>query len=270
MELNASGQLDLSVPGVAPMLITSSIMVNNLNAQFLGGVAYTGFLRSDTISLRVSNAGGALINFQSGVLTQKRYKVGAISGAPDPVFVVSWEDSANATDNTGTVLLEIDKQNDLTTIKTTKARLAQPTEDHASAIVRKDYADALEVPWSWGTFYAGVPVVGLHQPLFVVPDVMKKIAVWKVVAVVRDSAGTGITTFALRRRDSTGALYAGGAGTIATVTINSDLADYGRVTVDVNPDVSLVAGDILEWEVTAASADHQNITLNVQGVNQVD
>jgi hypothetical protein len=115
-----------------------------------------------------------------------------------------------------------------------------------------------------------VPVVGLHQPLFVVPDVMKKIAVWKVVAVVRDSAGTGITTFALRRRDSTGALYAGGAGTIATVTINSDLADYGRVTVDVNPDVSLVAGDILEWEVTAASADHQNITLNVQGVNQVD
>ena len=271
---NASGQIESVIAtGTAPFVVASTTVVTNLNADKLDSYDVSGLGRLDkawrldagnpTFLSLFRRSGGGPSATDEGVILEAtststfKLKWGQVT-LTDPPTLSTVQDVATGT-TTGA------SDGDFTfTWKPTWA--ADPSNDNH--LTRKSWVAARVVPWTWGVFYSGSPVVGVRQPGYTVPSTITELKLTEVVYTVQDSSGTGTTTLKLYRRDSTGALY-GGGGLLATVTINTNLVEYARQTLDVSPDVSLVAGDTLEWVVDAASADHKHISLWCHGTMKV-
>jgi hypothetical protein len=269
MRINASGQIQsLLSTGTAPLVIASTTVNANLNADQVDGLDDTDLIRTaispqtitkaDTsIELTLTptgngaDAGTASLYFDlrdAGTNVDAYWRV---KGHGDDTFKIEQYDDGTTTWKTA---LEFDRNG-----ASPYTKVYNPTNDALEQIATTEAKTTISI----GAFYEGVASTGAKQIRWIAPADAEGIEFTNIRAVYGGGTPVGTTTIQFEQFDSTGT-------TVLTRTIDllsTDVVDVVQVE-DITDITTVSSGDYFEVTITAADL-HEDISVWLQGTQSL-
>lgn len=245
-KVNAAGQFEsLLATGTAPLVVASTTMVTNLNAEYLGGHTAAYYLGSTD---PVINGGAGTAKLTLGTWADLR----------STATTLSIKDGAAAN------LLTIDLATKAVAVF---GALSGITPTAAAHLTRKDYVDSTvngkKVFWSWPVFQPdGSTLTGVVGNRYVVPAGVSNFTARYLRCVVPGGAvGAGPPTATIRKYS--GGVFVTASGSLSLTTGAG--TDY-VCSLALGAPITFNAGDVLEVTVTAGgSTTLTNLTWIAEG-----
>ena len=247
IKINPSGQLESVITtGTAPLVVASTTVVANLNADLIDGVHGTDLADTSTDE-----------TFDSGTDT-----VLTVQGSATASLVIDDTTHAN-----GEFRLLADEDllkvqvNDggWVTLAIFDGTADQIQDAAGSPLVSVADATAYTTVWSFGVFYAGPIDTGVVQAQWIVPDSVSAMTALEGNWSYQNGTPTGSSTIKVQWMDSAGSEK----GTETFTLLIGDSADTTYQHTFAGSWVT-VAGDFFKWTVLG-DGGHQDISLHVQG-----
>lgn len=254
-KINVSGQIEsLLTTGTAPLVVASTTMVSNLNAEQVGGkvgtnlVQYTDesglYTGNDNPQIKLSGAVSATLELDdSGEAGLSQFRIRNVAG--DILFQVYDDVSAWAD------IMKLDMS-------------ASEFQDSAgSKYASEAHVAARKSTWSFGVFYAGAIGTTVKQAIWIIPNDEDLMTVTRVRWLFQSGSPTGTSQIKLQHKNSAGTQQ-------NTQTFSILVGDTAGQSydVDVSADWNMASGDYLEWSIIA-DGGHQDISIHAQGEQSI-
>jgi hypothetical protein len=251
-----TGQIESTITtGTAPLVVASTTMVPNLNADTVDGkhganlVATTDsavlFTGAAAPSLKLEGSTSAEIELDdTGETGSSRFRI--LNSAGDVKFQVYRDGGPFWVD-----ILKID------------ISAESFLDGSSSEFATKTHVDASTTYWSWGIFYAGAIDTSIVQPNYIAPSGAEAVKVQTIKLIYRNGTPTGSSTFNVYRKNSSGTIQ-----DTQAVTLTSGATAGTVYETDISPDWTMAANDYLDVVVTA-SGGHRDISVQVHGTQSL-
>lgn len=254
----------------APMVVASTSLVRNLNADMVDGLhasdLESALLGTFTSNITISNTQPTL-TFEDTTPGEDDMRFVLRNDGTDQILTLERVSDSQAVQRWNVDFATSQfhdivslRQTDGTDVDITVAVGGSNPDQH---LTPKLYVDSKTVAWSISAYFDGSIQVSQPTGQWIAPESINDFIATHIRAVFVQGTLTGSTTVQIIRTPS-----GGSPAVIGTVILLSSATPGEVVGVTVSPNVEFVASDLISWNVTTAGG-HESVSVALSGNQKV-